>query len=1038
MSGFKEHSQVCVVNASAGSGKTYALAKRYVQILLVTSLKSPQSLKQILAITFTNKAAAQMKERIITLVKRIALGKLSGKEVSEILDPLGMDAPQAKQAAGAVMEDIIRYYHYFNVQTIDSFMNTLLAGCAFKIGLSAKFKIERDSMEYLLLSLDSLIDKSHLDPQVKNLFERFISQYLFLENRGNWFPKDDLLLVIKSLFKQNNTFQKALLPFAASDKDVHVLKKQMIGVVGEVLPLLPPETDKRFINALKEFHEAHTQGFDIDVLSRYFSREEIPVKNGAAITSQCVSKWKRVRSLLNQIVLCESYSVFNPYIDLYDGVMRCLSLIQKQEDIIFLEELNKKAGELFTDDLVSISEVYYRLATRFDHYLIDEFQDTAQAQWQNIKPLVEESLSHGGSLFYVGDKKQAIYGFRGGKSLLFDQLPSELKAYAVKQENLEMNYRSRRFVVEFNNEVFAGENLMRMVNDLQTQDRLVEKDIVFTDEDRRAISDVFAFSRQQPKDGSPFGRVRVEMICGKLKEERTELTKRKVIEAIEDCRKRHGLKHISVLARNNSEVEEITGWLMENRIPARSERTSDIKNHWLIRDMMALLRFLSDTSDNAAFADFITSPLFLKAAGESKEAMEAFLFENRPTKTLLKDFAYHQSFKQRFDRSWEEYFAPYLLAAGIYPLYEMALSICRQLNVLQAFPEEQGFVMHWLELIKLREEKGCDLDTFLGYFDALEDQERFVPMPSLDAVSVLTIHKAKGLEYACVIIPFLEMSIKVGAGDKSGGQSFLWDETPEGLRMFRLKDPYTRFCPLLKDRYAYEFKQSFMAELNTMYVALTRAVEEMVVFIPERTGNSANAAALLIPEKLYTYGQVQPAPAVEPVMEEQRLLPPADIKPWIGGWSEELTAASTQTLRKRRQGEIVHYCLGQIKNMRAGDFVRLIQDAVDSAAGYYKISQEKALYEQLLYKTLSLPQWKRYFELPQEAKVFCEMEIVNAQGQTRRIDRVIVMGDQVSAVDFKPQGDLSGYKRQMEDYQQLLTQLYPQSRVSVTILTYEL
>ena len=116
----------------------------------------------------------------------------------------------------------------------------------------------------------------------------------------------------------------------------------------------------------------------------------------------------------------------------------------------FLPELNRRARLLFDEGMVSVEELYYRLATRFHHYLLDEFQDTSYLQWQNLELMIEEALSTGGTLFYVGDKKQAIYGFRGGEVKLFDQVKGRFAQFNVQTENLSTNYRSEKAVVEFN------------------------------------------------------------------------------------------------------------------------------------------------------------------------------------------------------------------------------------------------------------------------------------------------------------------------------------------------------------------------------------------------------------------------------------------------------------------------------------------------------------------------------------------------------------------------------------------------------------
>ncbi len=157
---------VVVVEASAGSGKTYALAKRYVQLALHLAKTQSIPIQAILAITFTNKATLEMKSRILDFLKRIALKQLSPIEAADLLGPLHIDDKKASELAFILMGDVIRQYHYFQVQTIDSFINTLLAGCSFKIGLSARFKIQRNSNEYLHLALDELLQAAGTDKGV--------------------------------------------------------------------------------------------------------------------------------------------------------------------------------------------------------------------------------------------------------------------------------------------------------------------------------------------------------------------------------------------------------------------------------------------------------------------------------------------------------------------------------------------------------------------------------------------------------------------------------------------------------------------------------------------------------------------------------------------------------------------------------------------------------------------------------------------------------------------------------------------------------
>ena len=248
--------EVRVVEASAGSGKTYALAKRYIQLLLSASDPAVEAARQrrgspaqgevrqgrpeaaaraILAITFTNKAAMEMKERILEFLKTIALKKLSASEQKEILLPLGLSIEQASPKAFAMMEAIIRHYNFFQVQTIDKFINALLSGCAFKVGLTAHFKIKTNAREYLEYALDQTIDRAARDKDIRQVFEHFLHNYLYLENRSGWFPKRDMAAILYALFTQTNTYGGTLRPVGSSPQGTSGLREEGPFTPGDII-----------------------------------------------------------------------------------------------------------------------------------------------------------------------------------------------------------------------------------------------------------------------------------------------------------------------------------------------------------------------------------------------------------------------------------------------------------------------------------------------------------------------------------------------------------------------------------------------------------------------------------------------------------------------------------------------------------------------------------------------------------------------------------------------------------------------------------
>ncbi len=1020
--------EICITEASAGSGKTYALAKRYVQLLLHTARDNPQSYKNILAITFTNKASLEMKTRVLGFLKKIALDKLSKEEEKDFLEPLGFSSEKAAILAYGLMESIIHHYHFFAVKTIDSFINTLLTGCAFKINLSSRFKIQRNSADYLEQSLDQWIALSHQNSEVRALLDDFVHQYLFLENRSGWFPKEDLLEALKVLFSQFNIYQKSFLTFPVGNRDLYFEKKDFLELVQEISSLADISINKSFLGKLSEFLEEHPVSFDLDDLSKYFSYSEFPANKGAVVSPELQFLWSKAHQQVKNLCLSESYGVFNSYVMIFKNVIEVFDNICSAEDVLFLEELNKKAATLIEGGM-SVSELYYRLATRFHHYLIDEFQDTSFSQWQNLSMMVQEALSTGGSLFLVGDKKQAIYSFRGGDSRLFDELPQQLSNAPVRRDYLTKNWRSQRIIVEFNNQLFSQGNIAEFLK--RREDYYVQKksndEILFSENDASALKETFAHAKQEILESMPHGFVQVKHIEGKRKQEREKGIKVHLFETIINVRERFQLKDIAVLTRSNGQVEQVTQWLLSQGIHAQSDRISDIKNHSLIIELVDFLRFLNDSNDNVSFARFLLGEIFLKVSGISQSELQGFLFECRKSKDVKKGFHLYKRFQQQYPNLWRQYFEDFLNQAGVYPVYELMVSVYARFS-LQNFEGAQGFLMHFLELIKRREEIGCDSETFIQYFDELQTEERFIPIPSMDAVKVMTVHKAKGLQFDVVIVPFLEMTVQTSKGSQ-GGLSYVLDVSEDGLRMLRLKKTYGRFSELLRKRYEQEYKDSFTMELNNVYVALTRSVCELYLMIPERTGNSINPVQFLIPSTIDSKGEQINLKKVEEKSLPLPYLESIVAGEWVAQLKEELTSEDKEQVKLRQQGVIMHFCLSQIPSINKNRPVCIAQ-AVEKAKTNFGLMVDEKFYTEQLSIFLSRVDVCRFFMIEEGVEVFCEQEIVNRFGDAKRIDRLMIFKDKIWIVDFKTSRAQEGeHKGQIKEYEQLVAGLYRKYKV---------
>ena len=1054
--------EIRIVEASAGSGKTYALAKRYIQLLLSAPDPAAEAARQgrrplgeprrsaggspeaaaraILAITFTNKAAMEMKERILEFLKAIALKKLSRPEQEEILLPLGISIDEAAPKAFAMMEAIIRHYNFFQVQTIDKFINALLSGCAFKVGLTAHFKIKTNAREYLEYALDQTIDLASRDKDIRQIFEYFLHNYLYLENRSGWFPKKDMAAILYALFLQTNTYGGMLREGPFSPEEIVRKKKAVRGdmkALRECLPASPSvrparqDTDRRFVKSLDDFLEKNTQLFDIDSVSTYFAREELPVRKGAVIPAPAGLLWSKIHRNLKEICEQEAYCLFNPYIRVFDILQSTLGELAAKDDVLFLEELNKKAGQLFDEDYVTVAELYYRLASRFRHYLIDEFQDTSRLQWHNLEKMAEEALSTGGSLFYVGDRKQAIYGFRGGEAGLFDDIIGRFAAFPVKVEYLTQNWRSQRAIVDFNNAIFSPANLKSFVLQKEEFERGKKKSniVEFSPDDYTALEHLFQSSRQSVPPGKDGGYVRVEAIAVDQKEERDGIICAKVTGLIRELHSRFAYGDIAILTRNNVQVEQMTRWLLEDGIRVSSERTSDITQNRIVQEVIAFLRFLDSPIDNLAFSAFVLGDILPKATGVTRETAHEFVFHLRERLERAKDLYAYMEFRGRFKNVWQEYFDEFFSNVGLYPLYELVVSIYSRFGLLTHFPDDQGFLMHLLELIKKQEEEHSDITSFLEYFENLAGEDMYVRAVQSDAVQILTVHKAKGLEFPVVILPYLGMDVQVGTTGDDYTPSYVLRQEDSTLALLRLKSKYYNFSDELYQIYAQEYKKAFLTELNNIYVALTRAQDELYAFIPRKVGNSFNLVQLLIPENIRETGT--PGKATRQAEEEAVVmeLPASQYHDWIHYLKDEFLpageAGSVHNRVQRLRGEVIHFMLSFIGNLDHVDPKESLERAQTQAQSRFPYIKDYAGYIAILEKLFKSPRAKPFFHCG-KARVLTEKEIVNTQGHLKRLDRLIIGEKEVRIVDFKSSREGEDqHAAQVRDYMKIVATMYP-------------
>lgn len=1019
---------VDVVEASAGSGKTHALAKRYIQLIMDSQLKHEEiPLKTILAVTFTNKATIEMKQRILEFLKKIALDAFSDKEEKEDLFlSLPFTENKAKKVAHAIIENIISHYNFFQIQTIDSFINMLLSGCAFHLGLASNFRIKENYRTYLEYSLDKLIDKAQIDKDILRIFEDFLEYYLFVENKEGWFSKEDIFRLIESLYNYRGIYGEKFRKPDSEIKNLLRKKQTIIDLIKKISHGMPEQSDGRFIKSLHSFLEKNKNSFNIKDLSQYFKREEFPMKKNMKAPEKIVQLWDDIRKNLREFCEWESYAVFKPYLEIFTLVLDEFQELSSNDNVIFLQELNTQAHILVNDEKFTVAELYYRIATRLRHYLIDEFQDTNRLQWKNIFPMVEEALSSGGSLFYVGDKKQAIYRFRGGDVSLFDSVQHDFKNFNLKSMPLIKNYRSEKEIVQFNNEIFSEQNLKLFVNRVGAWQ---EKFFHFSHTDISKILNVFGDSKQKWRKENIYGYVRVEAINTSNIDERNDTIRKKLILLIKDLKKRFLLRDMAILARRNSEVKLLTAWLIEENISVESEKTLNIREHPLIKELISFLKFLDSPIDNLSFASFILGDIFCKVSRIKKDTIRDFIFALRMAGKEEMDSYLYKEFKKRFNREWNNFIELFFKSVGFVPLYELIVTILGRFKILENFPLYQGFFMRLLEIIKEKEEDYTGISSFLEFFEDIEEKDLYVRVTRTNSIKITTIHKAKGLEFPVVIIPFLEIDITVGSGGIGSRKPYVVKQFEDNsLSLVQLKKDYAAYSKKLGTEYKDEYVKSLIDELNNLYVALTRAKYEMYLFLPERTGKKKNMARSLISFETLERGakreyKEQKTRGERPLIK----LPLSQYSDWINVLRNEFIETPQLINRdKVLKGEIFHFILSRIGNLFIQDKDECLSLAGKKAHLAFPYTKDLDDYISTVRDLLGAEKFKPFFYL-EEGNLYQEKELIDSAGNTKRIDRLIITAKEVWVMDYKSSREgLETHREQIVEYMNIVKPLYPQ------------
>ncbi|WP_296381840.1 UvrD-helicase domain-containing protein [Winogradskyella sp.] len=1032
-----QNSAFKIYNASAGSGKTFTLAKSYLKILIQS--KSYDQFKSILAITFTNKAVGEMKERIIDMLKVFSSEEAKTNPhpmFIAICEELSILPNDLHNKSKQVLKHIIHNYGAFDISTIDGFTHRVIRTFAHDLNLPVNFEVELDQERLLNEAVDSLIAKAGNDKALTNVLIDFAIEKA--DDDKSWDISYDFNKISKLLVNENDFIAITTLQDKTFN-DFKTLKehlaKQILQLENEIV--ITAET----ILTLIEESGLQYDDFNRSSLPKHFENlkiKKIDIKFDAAwqndlvegnnlypkrVSETIASTIESIQSNLSEAFIKTKTFIFE--LKLKKGVYKnitplsVLNAIQKElytlkdeQNKMLISEFNKIISKDIKDQPTPF--IYERLGEKFKHYFIDEFQDTSKMQWENLIPLLENALSaSNGSAMLVGDAKQAIYRWRGGEAEQFINLYNKVEnPFQVEAEilTLDTNYRSAKEIVNFNNSFFEylGDNN-------------------FSNSD---YADLFKNAKQNAFNEED-GYVNLNFLDIKKEDDANELYASQVLETINQSQANgFSLNDICILVRKRKDGVTIANCLSKNGIKITSSETLLLKNSNKVSLINTFLKLLLQPNNDSLKVDM------LSYLAKQHHIDDKHLFFVTYLKASLDDM---------FDslKELEIYINKNELLQ--LPLYELVEHIVR---VFKLNENSDAYLQFYLDIVlEFTQKQNSDLTTFISYFEKKQDNLSVVTPENMNAVKIMTIHKSKGLEFPIVIFPFADLNIYRELEPKvwfpvndSEYSSF------ETLLLNYNKD-VEYFGDIGNSIYNTHQSQLELDNINLLYVALTRAVDQLFVISKKDLSskgivNKNTYAGMLISylqniskwsdnQLSYNFGELTQNKKADKKEET-----PNPLK-FISTPKEDhnlsiITKAGllwdTTQEQAIERGNLVHLVLSKIKTKQDIDFS--FSDLLVSG----DITKEN--YEALKSLVLSViehSKLKLYFQ--DDFKIYNERDIITKSGQLLRPDRLnINFKNEVTIIDYKTGDKKTYHNSQLNDYESVLNRM--KLKVTHKILVY--
>lgn len=845
-----------VYKASAGSGKTFALTLYYLWLLFSTNSGETEydrnrRYRNILAVTFTNKATGEMKARIIKSLFNLAMG-VSDKNTTTYINELlatgcVKSADELKERAKDVLYTLLHDYTNFNVSTIDAFFQKTMRAFVRDIGMQGGYNVELDSeslaneaIDRMYLSLSD-VDTEGGDKSIKMLNEWLLTFDIDqIEDGKKWNSAE---FKIRTFSKQ--LFKDEYKKWRNGLSETEIPTKDDIYKFNEYLNEKIKEKKEEYDNIVYGAQKI-VDGIDVQELIgktrsplNYFINPDRDIKLPPPSLFRELIKKDISGDTKNRVETLHAGGYFDKLSQFFGltGVSECsyfdyckYKILQSNlysfgilSDIdTHIRDINKERNTMLLSDTTDLLSniikdtdtpfIYEKTGVNIHHFMIDEFQDTSLSQWENFLPLLRESIANGGRNLIVGDVKQSIYRWRNSDWSLLNGLPDSEQTFkdnGAVSLPMDVNWRSMPNIIQFNNKFIAGAvEILKRNNSIEGDETLIDM-----------LNTAYNNSSQKcdNKKAAGTGYVKIEFVNAPKREHDSEYEKdvlQKLYDEIQNLIKAGcSADEMAILTRENDEAAMIAQYLMsvqkeeDERFYVISDEALKIKNSEAVKAIIAVMRYINDSEDtlNSMMMNYEVKFSELKEReGAFKDSLPIFK-SGIPEDILdkIRDISTHSLYE---------------MSEVIVDMLSLKDSV-EQLPYLQAF---QDSVLTYMS------QNGNSLSKFLDWWNLKSDKLAISTPETENAIRIMTIHKSKGLEFSTLFIPFCNWKIEKGS-------DYLWQSPDvEGKEHWKL--PLSVSSKMLESPYRgdylYEKSLSIIDNLNLAYVAFTRAKCNLIVYSP--------------------------------------------------------------------------------------------------------------------------------------------------------------------------------------------------------------